>query len=153
MVPDATLTIAGDGNDRTLLEAHAGALGVSGRVTFLGSVPRQELPALMYQHHALVASSYASETFGIGLVEAQACGLPVIASRFGGFVEVVSEGKTGLFYPPRDAAALAVCMRTLIDQPELRQRLARHAPAWASQFSWSAVTDSIESVYRTVRGI
>jgi glycosyltransferase involved in cell wall biosynthesis len=107
----------------------------------------------MYEHHALVASSYASETFGIGLVEAQACGLPVIASRFGGFVEVVSEGHTGLFYPPRDAAALAACIRTLIDQPELRQRLASHAPAWASQFAWSAVTDRIESVYRRLRGL
>ena len=152
-VPDVTLTIAGDGNDRTLLEAHAATLGVSGRVTFLGSVPRPELPALMYEHHALVASSYASETFGIGLVEAQACGLPVIASRFGGFVEVVSEGQTGLFYPPRDAAALAACIRTLMNQPELRQHLASHAPAWANQFAWSAVTDRIESVYRRLRGL
>ena len=152
-VPDATLTIAGDGNDRTLLEAHADSLGVSGRVSFLGSVPRLELPALMQQHHALVASSYASETFGIGLVEAQACGLPVIASRFGGFVEVVSEGQTGLFYPPRDAAALAACIRMLINDPALRLRLAQSAPTWASQFAWSAVTDRIESVYRTVRSI
>ena len=148
-----TLTIAGDGNDRTRLEGIAQSLGVTHRVTFLGGVPRTQLPHIMATHHALVAASYASETFGIGLVEAQSCGLPVIASRFGGFVEVVDDGKTGLFYAPQDAAALAACIMTLMRNPTMRHHMAADAPAWASQFAWSAVTDRVEAVYRAVRGI
>ena len=152
LVADVTLTIAGDGNDRQRLEDLASSLGVTNRVTFLGGVPRAELPAIMATHHALVAASYASETFGIGLVEAQSCGLPVIASRFGGFVEVVSEGNTGLFYPPRDATALAACISTLQNAPELRAQMAVNAPGWAAQFAWAAVTDRIESVYTSLQG-
>ncbi len=152
LLDDVTLTIAGDGNDRSRLEELTQQLGISERVTFLGAVPRVDLPDIMHTHHALVASSYASETFGIGLVEAQACGLPVIASRFGGFVEVVSEGRTGLLYTPRDPDNLASCVRTLQSDPPLRLQLAHNAPLWAQQFAWSAVTDRIESVYRSVRG-
>lgn len=153
LLGEVTLTIAGDGNDRPRLEALAQSLGVVSRVAFLGGIPRTELPGIMATHHALVASSYASETFGIGLVEAQSCGLPVIASRFGGFVEVVNEGNTGLFYAPQDAAALAHCVTTLIQNPTMRNKMATDAPAWASQFAWSAVTDRVEAIYRAVRGI
>lgn len=150
LVPDAELTIAGDGADRQRLTTLCASLALADRVTFLGSVERHALPALMHRHHALVASSYASETFGIGLVEAQACGLPVIASRFGGFVEVVSEGVTGVLYPPRDHAALADAIRALHADPDTRVRMATAAPAWAAQFAWPAVTDRIEAVYRTL---
>jgi glycosyltransferase involved in cell wall biosynthesis len=152
LLTDVTLTIAGDGNDRQRLEALVVALNITNRVTFLGGVPRTELPAIMATHHALVAASYASETFGIGLVEAQSCGLPVIASRFGGFVEVVSEGQTGLFYPPRDANALATCIATLQQAPEMRDQMAANAPAWAAQFAWPAVTDRVETVYQLIQG-
>lgn len=152
LLPDCTLTVAGDGADRTRLEALGASLGVSPRVTFLGGVERTAMPDLMRSHHALVASSYASETFGIGLVEAQACGLPVIASRFGGFVEVVSEGVTGLLYPARDHGALAAAVTQLSADPALRQRMAAAAPGWAAQFTWAAVTDRIEAVYRRLKG-
>lgn len=148
-VPDATLTIAGDGGHRADLVALVNTLGISDRVTFLGAVPRHEIAHLIPQFHALVATSFASETFGIGLVEAQACGVPVIASRFGGFVEVVAEQHTGLFFPPQDADALAQHIRTLIQHPAQRDALAAAAPAWVQQFAWSAVTDRVEHVYQT----
>jgi glycosyltransferase involved in cell wall biosynthesis len=151
-VDNTSLTIAGDGVHRAELEALVDTLGLRQRVTFLGSVERNLIAGVMHQHHVLVATSHASETFGIGLVEAQSCGLPVIASRFGGFVEVVNEGQTGLFYPPKDADALADCIRTVRDNPALRQQFAANAPAWAAQFAWSAVTDRIEAHYRRVMG-
>lgn len=151
-VDNATLTIAGDGVHRAELEELVDTLNLRQRITFLGSVERNLIAGVMHQHHVLVATSHASETFGIGLVEAQSCGLPVIASRFGGFVEVVNEGQTGLFYPPKDADALAECMRTLRDNPTLRQQFAANAPAWAAQFAWPAVTDRIEAHYRRVMG-
>jgi glycosyltransferase involved in cell wall biosynthesis len=101
----------------------------------------------MHQHDLLVATSHASETFGIGLVEAQACGLPVIASRFGGFVEVVDEGHTGLFFAPRDAHDLARTLHYVHSHRTHLATMAQSAPAWAAQFAWPVVTNHIESYY------
>jgi D-inositol-3-phosphate glycosyltransferase len=147
LTPDATLQIAGDGEQRQALEALVAELQLSDRVTFLGSVPRQTLPAIMHNSHVLVATSYASETFGIGLVEAQSCGLPVVASRFGGFVEVVAAGVTGRFFTPKDATDLAAQFQFLIENPAVRQQYATAAPTWAAQFAWPAVTDRVTQAY------
>lgn len=146
-VADTTLTIAGDGVHRGELTALVHTLGLHERVTFLGSVERNQIPALMHQHDLLVATSHASETFGIGLVEAQACGLPVIASRFGGFVEVVDEGHTGLFFAPRDAHDLARTLHYVHSHRTHLATMAQSAPAWAAQFAWPVVTNHIESYY------
>ncbi len=147
LTPHATLQIAGDGEQRQALEALVSELHLEARVTFLGSVPRHTLPAIMHQCNVLVATSYASETFGIGLVEAQACGLPVIASRFGGFVEVVAAGVTGRFFAPKDATDLAAQFQFLIENPAVRQQYATAAPTWAAQFAWPAVTDRVTQAY------
>lgn len=147
LLPAAHLLVAGDGEDRSRLEALAGELGLAGRAHFLGAVERAALPRLYSTADLLVATSHASETFGIGLVEAQACGLPVVASRFGGFPEVVDEGRTGLLFTPRDPAALAEAARALIDDPARRAAMAAAAPAWAAQFAWPAVADRVEAAY------
>lgn len=149
-IPGATLLIAGDGEDRGRLERLTVELGLGHRVCFLGALPRAELPRLFSSVDLLLATSYASETFGIGLVEAQACGLPVVATRFGGFPEVVEEGRTGLLVPPRDAQALAKAAMALLDDPARRSAMAARAPAWAARFAWPAVADRIEAVYRGI---
>jgi glycosyltransferase involved in cell wall biosynthesis len=152
-VDQATLTIAGDGGHRATLEQLVDDLNLRDRVMFLGSVERSRIADVMRNHHVLVATSFASETFGIGLVEAQACGLPVIASQFGGFVEVVNDGVTGVFFTPQHHEELAVHMRMFRDNPSLRRQFSHNAPPWAAQFSWHAVTDRIEAHYRRVIGI
>ena len=146
-IPQAYLMIVGDGETRTELERLTQELGLTDRVHFLGAVPRERLPAIYATADLLLATSFASETFGIGLVEAQACGLPVVASRFGGFPEVIDEGRTGLLVPPRDPTALAAAVRTLLNDPERRRAMADAAPGWAAQFSWSAVADRVEAAY------
>jgi D-inositol-3-phosphate glycosyltransferase len=151
-LPGARLVVAGDGEDRARLEALAGELGLGERARFLGSVERSALPRLYSSADLLLATSHASETFGIGPVEAQACGLPVVASRFGGFPEVVDEGRTGLLFTPRDPADLAAAARALLNDPARRAAMAAAAPGWAAQFAWPAVADRIEAVYREVVG-
>lgn len=146
-LPGVQLAVAGDGEQRAAWQHLAQSLGVSARCHWLGALERTALPALYANADLLVATSHASETFGIGLVEAQACGLPVVASRFGGFPEVVDEGRTGLLYPPRDAGALAAAVTTLLNDPTRRAQMVAAAPAWAAQFAWPAVTDRVEMVY------
>jgi D-inositol-3-phosphate glycosyltransferase len=149
-IPGAQLLIAGDGEDRQRLETLVHTMQLGERVHFAGALPRQELPALMRSADLLVATSWASETFGIGLVEAQACGLPVVASDFGGFPEVVDVERTGLLYPPKNHEALAVAVNSLLHDADRRRTMAAAAPAWAAQFAWPAVTDRIERVYRLI---
>ncbi|NTV62440.1 MAG: glycosyltransferase family 1 protein, partial [Oscillochloris sp.] len=149
-IPHAALLIAGAGEDRLRLEQITAELGLTARVRFLGGLERHTLPQLYSSADLLLATSHASETFGIGPVEAQACGLPVVASRFGGFPEVVDEGRTGLLVPPREPATLAAAVSRLLSNPARRAAMAAAAPAWAAQFTWPAVTDRIEAVYRSV---
>jgi glycosyltransferase involved in cell wall biosynthesis len=151
-ISGATLLIAGDGEDRVRLEQIVADLALGSRVHFLGGVERRELPRLYSSVDLLLATSHASETFGIGPVEAQACGLPVVASRFGGFPEVVDEGRTGLLVPARDPEALAVAVNQLLADPARRAAMAAAAPAWAAQFAWPAVVDRIEALYRQIQG-
>jgi glycosyltransferase involved in cell wall biosynthesis len=151
-LPATTLLIAGDGEERERLHQMAIHLGVAERVRFLGVVPRQLLPRLYSTVDLLVATSFASETFGISLVEAQACGLPVVATRFGGFPEVVDEGRTGVLVPPRDSAALATALQQLLAAPDQRAAMAAAAPGWAAQFVWDAVVDRVEAAYSAALG-
>jgi glycosyltransferase involved in cell wall biosynthesis len=147
-IPGAALLIAGEGEDRARLEHLAQAEGVGQRVHFLGTLPRETLPRLYSSVDVLLATSYASETFGISLVEAQACGLPVVATTFGGFPEVVDEGRTGLLVPARDVQALAGAVNMLLNDAERRAAMAAAAPAWAAQWGWPAVVDRVEAAYR-----
>ena len=147
-ISGAALAIAGDGEERASLERLASDLGLGARVRFLGPLPRAELPRLYGAADLLLATSFASETFGIGPVEAQACGLPVVASRFGGFPEVVDEGRTGLLVPPRDPRALAAACAALLADPARHRAMAEAAPGWAAQFAWPAVADRVEAAYR-----
>lgn len=152
LLPTARLAIVGNGEDRPRLERVVAELGLEARARFVGALERHKLPAVYASADLLLATSHASETFGIGLVEAQACGLPVVASRFGGFPEVVSEGHTGLLFSPRDPAALAEAARALLDDPARRAAMAAAGPAWAARFAWPAVADRIEAVYHEVLG-
>lgn len=145
------LIIVGDGTYRSGLERLAHLLQVEDRVLFLGSVPRTELPHLYANVDLVVGASFANETFGIALVEAQACGVPVVASHFGGFPEIVLPGETGLLVPPQNPAALADAVRALLHDPVLRARMGQRGRAWVTaQFSWASVTDRVLAAYDQV---
>jgi glycosyltransferase involved in cell wall biosynthesis len=103
-VPDVRFVVAGDGPDRSKAEAQARALGVDRAFEFLGH--RDDVPALMAEADVFVLPS-RSEAFPNALLEAMAAGLPVVASRVGGVVELVEHGHTGLIVAPDDPDALA----------------------------------------------
>lgn len=120
--PAARLIIVGDGPRRERLAAQATALGLDGRVRFLGTRPRREVLELMRAADAALLPS-AWENFPHAAVEALAAGTPVIASRAGGVPEIVEDGVNGLLVPPRRPDALAAAVRRLLDDRGLAEGL------------------------------
>lgn len=125
----ATLLVAGDGRLRADLERRAARSAAAGRVRFLGHVPQEELLA----HYAaadvaVLPSSHRSEAFGLVLLEAMACGRPVVSTELStGTSWVNRHGDTGLVVPPRDPRALAAALRLLLDDERLRARMGERA--------------------------
>jgi glycosyltransferase involved in cell wall biosynthesis len=123
------LLIIGDGPYRSEIVQYAKKLGDS--VQFVAAMPPAQIAQQLRQLDALVLPSRTTsvwkEQFGRVLIEAMACGVPVIGSDSGAIPEVV--GEAGLIFPEGDARALADCLRRLIDSPELRAELVRRGTA------------------------
>lgn len=101
--PDLAYLIVGDGDDRSRLEGKARGLGLGDRVVFTGFVP-EAAKADHYRLADLFVLCGSGEGFGLVLVEAMACGLPVVASRLDGSQEVVADGMPGELADPRSPA-------------------------------------------------
>ena len=129
-LPGLTLAVAGKGRDRPRLEREARRAGAP--VRFLGSVPDDQLPALIGCADAFAMCcrdrwlGLEQEGFGIVFLEAAACAVPVLAGRSGGSAEAVVDGVTGLVCDrPRDAAAVAATLLPLLADPAFARRLGR----------------------------
>jgi glycosyltransferase involved in cell wall biosynthesis len=148
--PQATrLWIAGEGPYEGTLKEWATDLGVADRITWLGKVEQEDLAALYRSCAMLVATSFVNETFGMALVEAMACGSAVVASDFGGFREVVVPDVTGFLVRPQDPHDLADKINVLLDDPQMAGAMgAAGRERVLSTFSWRAVADRLEEVYR-----
>lgn len=156
-VPNAELLIAG-GPDAPLLFADpeaerlrktASEYGVAERVTMLGCVPQENMPALMSSADLLL-SLPRYEPFGIVPVEAMACGTPVVATAVGGQLDTVVDGVTGTLVPPADDGGhdLAATIRSLLDDPARRARYGEAGRAHAlARYTWDEVTDGVARVY------
>jgi len=127
---DVTLVMAGDGPYREQLQQQLGGLPVR----FLGTVPDDQLPAL-YGSSDLLLFPSRTDTLGQVVMEAQACGLPVLVSDEGGPQELTDDGVTGRVISARDADAWAAAIDDLLNDEPLRQRMSRSAAQRASRFS------------------
>ncbi len=131
----ATLLVAGDGALRPELERRAARSPAAGRVHFLGHVPQADLTAHYSAADVVVLpSSQRSEAFGLVLLEAMACGRPVVSTELStGTSWVNRHGDTGLVVPPRDPRALAAALRLLLADQDLRARMGARARLRATQ--------------------
>ncbi|MDQ2785544.1 MAG: glycosyltransferase family 4 protein, partial [Chloroflexota bacterium] len=149
----AHLVIVGDGPEASRLRDAARSLGIADRVHLLGACDHARLPEIYAAADIVVGTSFANETFGMTLAEASACARPVVATRFGGFPEVVRDGETGLLVPPRDPQALAAALRTLLHDPERRRAMGEAGRAHVvAHFAWLVVTDHVSRLYREALG-
>jgi D-inositol-3-phosphate glycosyltransferase len=125
-------------------------LGLDGRVRFVDPQPHDQLPDFYRAADVLVMPS-RSESFGLVAVEAQASGLPVVASRVGGLAYTVADSESGLLVDGHDPRSFAAAVTAILDHPEFRSRLATGAAEFAAQFSWSTAADRFLDLYASLR--
>jgi len=137
--------IVGDGDDLPRLKMQAQKLGIGDVVQFTGFVPEAE-KILWYRRAALLVESSIKEGWGLIVVEANACGTPVVVARSAGLIDSSQDGVNGLFYDYGDIAGLAEKIDRLLTDEPLRQRLSRQAVAWARQWTWDGAADQMEQL-------
>ena len=142
-----TLEIVGGGPERRRLEHLAARLGVGERVRFAGDLDSGGVRQAIQRAYALVLPSF-HETQGIVLLEAGACGRPVIAASAPGIDEVVEHGVSGLMFPAGDAGSLAAVTNHLFERPQLAARLGRAGRSLAtSAYDWAFIAQRTARVY------
>ena len=134
-VPGVRLEIVGDGPFAGALRRQAARLGLESAVEFLGYVSVAEKTRRLQTAWAAVQPS-PKEGWGLTVVEAAACGTPVVATDAPGLRDSVRRDETGLLVPFADDAALADALARVLLDEGLRARLSRAAVAWASRFRW-----------------
>jgi glycosyltransferase involved in cell wall biosynthesis len=142
---DSHFLVVGEGPEAAGLRAQAQALGVAARVHFAGRVAHDQLAQALAQADLLVQPSLGEESFGITLVEAMACGLPVLASRQGGMTEIVLPGVTGELLPPGAVDAWRAAIAQLLQQPDrMRAMGAAGRERVVAEFTWAANAAKLE---------
>jgi teichuronic acid biosynthesis glycosyltransferase TuaC len=151
--PGARLYIVGEGPDRKVLQQQAQALGLADAVTLVGTVPNTELARWYSAADVLVLAS-SREGWPNVLLEAMACGTPVVATRVGGVPEIVQTPQSGRVVPDRTAAAFAAAIRDLLDQraPDAAQRSIQRAAVrqYAQGFGWDRTSQDQLQLFNTL---
>ncbi|MBI1863721.1 glycosyltransferase [Candidatus Woesebacteria bacterium] len=132
---DAEFAIVGEGEQGQYLKNITHNLGLSENVFFLGKVSEEEKARVFGRTWASIQPS-SFEGWGITVIEANAAGTPVIASKVNGLKDSVVDGITGLLVPEKDIKALAYAMNSIIEDKSLRNYLSKEALKWSKQFSW-----------------
>ncbi len=139
-VPDLHLVVIGEGDHRPELERLTAELGLSDCIRFTGFVPEEEKVRLLRQTWFLVNTS-AKEGWGLTVVEANACGTPVIGSNVPGLRDAIRDNETGLLFEYGNTEQLAGMIVSLARDTALRNRLSASAIEWAKTFDWMKVAE------------
>jgi glycosyltransferase involved in cell wall biosynthesis len=145
--PDVHYLVVGEGPDEARLREQAAQAGLTGRVHFAGRVAHDRLREVLLEADLLVQPSIGEESFGITLVEAMACELPVLASKQGGMLEIVVPDVTGELLPPGEVVIWRNAIAQLLQQPErLRSLGAAGRARVQSDFTWAANAAKLEKL-------
>ncbi|MGE0486813.1 MAG: glycosyltransferase [Gammaproteobacteria bacterium] len=144
-MPGVTLVLAGGGEERAALEALATRLGVSARVRFLGVVAAADLPEL-YSAADVFALASSSEGCPNVILEAMACGVPIVATAVGAIPDMLPPEGLRLLVTERTAAALRTALVTALDDPPRRE----HYLSRAATSGWDAACAALMQTFETV---
>ena len=148
-VPGIILSMAGEGEMTGELKALTAELGLKENVRFAGYIDNREIYDFLRQHHFMVMPSVMeSESFGVAVLEAGACGRPAIASKIGGVPEVIVDGKTGFLVPAGDENLLAKTIIRLAENTVLTDSAGKAAYRFAKEnYDWEQSLDLMASEY------
>jgi glycosyltransferase involved in cell wall biosynthesis len=145
---DYELTLVGDGPDRAALEMLANRLGIADRLRFAGFADQNGVRDLLMASDIFILPSFA-EGVPVSLMEAMACGVPVIATNVGGVTELVEPEKTGLVVPPASVDALAEAIARYLSDPDLRRLVAENGRRKVeADFNLDTEVDRLASLFR-----
>jgi len=156
-VPDVAYVIAGEGDDLDYLDHLARECGVRQNVVFAGRVSDAQLPLLYNVCDAFIMCSREERTrrgilaegFGLALLEASACGKPVIAGRSGGVPDAVKDGITGLLVNPVDSDEVAEAIVRVLREPWLGKVMGENGRKWVeSEMNWNRSADEFEGAMK-----
>jgi len=149
-VDDATLMIGGAGTMESYYRQIVHSEGLETKVRFLGVVPDEDLPKLYRASDVFVLpSALRGEAFGVTLLEAMACGTPVVASDLPGVKELFTD-KCGLKTKPGDTKELADSINRLLSDDAMRSRMSRNARKNAEKYAWVDISKKIVKFYNAL---
>lgn len=148
--PDVNLQIIGDGPEADSLKTLAAELGVAGQVQFTGFVPHDGLPEIYRQADIFITAS-PIETQGLVVLEAMACGLPIVGVDALALPDLIRHGDNGFLLPPEDEKAISQATARLLSSAELRHAMGRESRRLALQHNLPEIAQTYEYLYQQVR--
>lgn len=146
---DISLVVMGDGPERRNLELISSTIGVKERVIFTGNINKQEVTNYLKLSDLFVLYS-DGEFSPFVILEAMACGLPVVASKIGGLAEFIEDGKDGILVRPKDMDGLKDAILKVLQDDVLRLRLISNAYAKVSPYTLKKVTEETLDLFNEV---
>jgi len=144
--PDATLTVAGDGSEKAALVSLCRDLAIADSVHFVGNVANEQMRS-HYDQGDIYLNSSRVDNQPVSILEAFACGLPVVTTAVGGIPYMVTHGEDALLAPDNDAAGLAVQMDTLLRDQALCQRIIQNAHRRIQEHAWENIYSRLSVIY------
>ncbi len=144
------LRVGGRGEEQPRYQTIAAELGIAERVEFLGFVSDEDLPNFYRDCHlfALPSTDGAQEGFGLVLLEAMACGRPVLTTPVVGMAAALRESGAGMLVPPRDIPALTAALESLRKEPEKLEGMGERARRLVEErYSWGRIADEYEALF------
>ncbi len=157
--PDLHLVQIGSGTETIQLQKLAENLGIADKVQWRGALPHHEVlselrNASLYVHASRKDEKGQTEAFGISLIEAQACKLPVVATRSGGIPEAMAENETGLLFEEDDFNSLAIQVDRLLADPQYLQQTGMQARQFViNRFDVHDCTAKLELIYDDILAV
>lgn len=145
------LVIVGEGPERNKLKTLAHRLSIVDRVVFKGQLSPDQVVDQLASSSVLVLASRSEGRPNV-VLEAMAAGVPVVASDIGGVRELIGNDERGLLFPVGDIERLAACIKHILDNPNLAQRLARRASQWVKEqgLTWERSAQAYAALYQQV---
>jgi len=147
-IPDAVLTVVGDGSERQALESLSRELQLN-YITFTGRVDHEEI----YGHYSasdIYLNASRIDNQPLSILEAFACGLPVVTTNAGGIPDIVTDGSTGFVVPVGDYESLAANALNLLRDQSLFREMTERARAECARYTWAAVCEQWLDLYHNV---